>query len=143
MTLLHTALLVAALAATEYHTPVPDHALIAWHAHRAGTAHGVCPRVLVAMAWRESRFRADAVGDQGRSCGAWQIRHDIRGRPPCVAAKHPGTAAKWAARELVRLDRVCSADPVAAYNAGCRGARMGRGTGYARSVRRMALGDTQ
>jgi hypothetical protein len=53
----------------------------------AAVSYNVDPLLLVAIAWRESRFNQHALGDRRngvyRSCGMTQIRTDFTGRPDC------------------------------------------------------------
>jgi soluble lytic murein transglycosylase-like protein len=67
--------------------------------------HNLDPLLLVAIAWSESRFRADAKGDHlggaPRSCGMTQVRTDFKGRPTCEALLDPDFAISWTAQYLV------------------------------------------
>lgn len=60
-------------------------------------AHGYgedCAKTLLGMAWKESRFEASAVGDNGRSYGFFQIRvrlHDV----PLECARDLRCSADW------------------------------------------------
>ena len=77
----------------------------------AADAHGIDPLVLLAIAWRESRFDPAARGDAhlgGRtlSCGITQVRIDIRGRPTCEELADVAFALDWTADHLMRGDRM-------------------------------------
>lgn len=69
--------------------------------------------LLVAVAWRESSFRVDAVGDHGRSVCAYQILDGARSlltdARACVDAGYT---------HLARSVRACPAHPVAVYARG-------------------------
>lgn len=107
---------------------------------KAAQPHGIDPRILAGISWRESRLRPYRIGDQGRSCGITQIRHDIRDRPSCEQVTNTGFALKWTANELARLRTQCDSEWfIAAYNGGCSGFRVrGAGTGYQNRVLRAA-----
>lgn len=108
----------------------------------AGEAYNVDPKVLLAIAWRESRFRTNAVGDHGRSCGAFQIRTDIAGRPSCRRMQDFNAAARYAAFYLDWLRRHCDyGDYIAAYNGGCRGRNFPGAQRYQRTIRALSVGD--
>jgi len=77
-----------------------------WYAvrHFAPERQGIMARI----AWCESKFDADAVGDGGRSLGAWQVQPQFWGEVPAtleeqaqqaerIAAEH-GTAP-WTTRD--------------------------------------------
>lgn len=134
------ALLIHRLAASErMRLSARDVALLSQSVRSAGLAHDVDPRILVGVAWRESRFRARAIGDQGRSCGAFQIRTDIPGRPSCRQAMDVPRAAEWAARYLAHLRETCDAENwIAAYNAGCRRRFHPKAQRYQHSIRVMS-----
>lgn len=95
---------------------------------------GVDEYDLCAIAWNESRFRVEALGDQGRSCGAFQIRHDLPGRPTCAELEDVALSADWTAE---RLASTCLRDDgaveIACHNGAGAGARE-----YERTVRRVA-----
>lgn len=108
----------------------------------AGEAYNVDPKILLAIAWRESRFRPDAIGDNGRSCGAFQIRTDIAGRPSCRRMQDLRASARYAAFYLDWLRRHCDyGDYIAAYNGGCRGRNFPGAQRYQRTIRSIAAGD--
>lgn len=44
------------------------------HIIQESEAHGIDPAVIIAMAWRESRYKATAKGDSGKSLGLLQIQ---------------------------------------------------------------------
>lgn len=44
------------------------------HIIEEATEHGINPAIIIAMAYRESRYKANAVGDNGRSYGLLQIQ---------------------------------------------------------------------
>lgn len=74
--------------------------------------------VLAVWAWKESNNRARAVGDGGRSCGAWQ--------ETCASPTVAYTPKLAAAREL-DLARagvvICPEQPFAPLSGGCKAAR--------------------
>lgn len=124
---------ILTLAPTERVTPPEDLApaiVAASFAHPLPGDDGEArmAAVLVAIAWRESRFSPGAVGDHGASIGAWQIsRH---WHPGATVADHADRAA-----ELVQESwRVCRARPAserlgwyASGGAGCDGLGASRG----------------
>jgi soluble lytic murein transglycosylase-like protein len=135
--LLSTLALLYSLAATERVEVPPDRArtMAVTAAMHAGYAD---PQLVIAVAWLESRFDPRAIGDGGRSCGMTQIRHDFPGRPACEESFDPRNAIAWTARKLRQLEERCpDQSPLAAYNAGCRGARRGNGHHYARRAHRL------
>ena len=75
----------------------------------AADRHDVDPLLLVAIAWRESRFRANAKGDHRdgriRSCGMTQIRVDFPGRPSCDELMDVEAAVLWSAEHLAGARR--------------------------------------
>jgi hypothetical protein len=101
--------LVLALAVTENVEPPPELASAITAAAEERPLAGEPARmaaVLVAIAWRESRFKADAVGDKGQSVGVWQISRYWK--PPADVA---GQARK-AAELVVESFRVCARHPL-------------------------------
>jgi hypothetical protein len=66
--------------------------------------NGQDPLLLVAIAWDESRFKADQKGDylngHPRSCGMTQVRTDFKGRPTCAQLLKPEFAIGWTAQHL-------------------------------------------
>lgn len=73
----------------------------------------------VAIAFRESGFRLDAVGDGGHSFCAMQVSDGAGGSP---AALHDADACVLAATRVLQWSfRACPAHPVALYAAGTRG----------------------
>lgn len=121
---------------------------------RAGDEYNISPRILVGVARKESslgthrsgrlyfrngRLQATTMGDQGRSCGAFQIRHDIRNRPSCEELFDVENAAVWAAGELRRLIGVVGPrNYLAAYNAGQSRPHISPAQKYQRDVERFA-----
>lgn len=67
------------------------------------------PELLVVMAWKESRFNAQATNGykerpkEGLNCGLLQVRTDINNRPTCEQMKNPVKNLEWACRELSRI----------------------------------------
>jgi len=99
--------LVLALAQTERVTP-PDElapaiaAAAEAHPLVGHDGHARMAATLTALAWTESRFQLDAVGDKGQSVSAWQVsRH---WKPPSDVAGQ----AKLAARLVTESFRSCS-----------------------------------
>lgn len=109
----------------------------------AGARHDIDPRLLLAIAWRESRFRAHAIGDHGRSCGAFQIRTDLPGRPTCRRMMDLHHGADFAASYLDHLRRTCDPEHfIAAYNAGCRRRHLPNAQRYQRQVKALSAPPT-
>ena len=104
--------LVLALAQTEHVTPPPELApAIARAADARPVPAGAAGRanmavMLVAVAWAESRFQLDAVGDKGQSLGAWQLSKHWR------APKDAEGQADRAAELLAESHRVCRPRPL-------------------------------
>lgn len=77
--------------------------------------------LLVAIAWRESSFRVDAVGDHGRSVCAYQILNGPRSlltdARACVDAGYT---------HLLASVRACPAHPIAVYARGSCDSEQGR-----------------
>lgn len=104
--------------------------------------HHIDPAVVVAMIWRESRFRADAVGDGGDSLGLMQIQpywHSGRmERLGCDDLFDPYqnviVGVDYLAEQLDRYDGDLAA-AVTAYN---RGHYAGEVSDYAEAVLDMA-----
>lgn len=91
------------------------------------TDHRRTAALIVAVAYRESTFDADAVGDHGNSFCALQIHRSSGGTPALLADREA------CVREGMRMLRVslktCPAHPVAWYAAGpfgCENARAQR-----------------
>jgi hypothetical protein len=85
--------------------------------------YAVDPLLLVAIAWRESRFdpnqKGDKLGDRFRSCGWTQVRTDFRGRPTCSQLMDPDFAMGWTANFLTEITRACGGRVcLTRYNAG-------------------------
>ena len=74
-------------------------------------ANGLDPLVLVAITWKESKFKAIVKGDhlrgKARSCGCTQVRTDIKGRPKCAQLLDPDFAIGWTAKHLARFPGLC------------------------------------
>ena len=112
------------------------------HIIRTCEEHHIDPAVVVAMIWRESRFRADAVGDGGDSLGLMQIQpywHSGRmERLGCTDLLDPYqnviVGVDYLAEQLDRYDGDLAA-AVTAYN---RGHYAGEVSDYAESVLDMA-----
>lgn len=85
---------LASLLAFSMATASPEAAI-----RRVAREEGVPARVLLGMAWVESRMRPRAVGDNGRSHGLFQIRVALHG-VPIAKARDPGWAARWTARRI-------------------------------------------
>lgn len=91
--------------------------------------------LLVAVAFRESTFRADAVGDHGRSFCAFQIHRSSGGTP---ALLDDVDACARTGLDLLRTSlRVCPSHPIAWYASGPLGCDNGRAQKISRD--RMAL----
>jgi hypothetical protein len=144
-TLLTLAITVALMRAEEHaHTP-PAHAL-AMAAALADTPSEMRP-LMLAISWVESRHTPAAIGDGGRSCGAWQQQSRYspgyagsywRTPPKAVCGavvtacplkecRRLTTDTRYAA--CIARRQLATMTP-AEYNAGRRGARMGRGAAY-------------
>lgn len=101
-------------------------------------SHGIDPAVVVAMIWRESRYRADAIGDNGQSFGLMQVQprwhYDRMERLGCPDLLDPyqnvTVGVDYLAEQLRRYDGDLAA-AVTAYN---RGHYAGEITGYAADV---------
>ena len=125
---------------------------IAIAAYVAETETGIPAPELIAVAWRESRFRVNAVGDGGRSCGPTQVRWDIWSREiawahtefdatglSCQTLKDWDFAMMVSAQILLINRNTCSQQNyLAAYNGGCRRAEFRTTQGYQTRVRRTA-----
>jgi hypothetical protein len=66
--------------------------------------------VLVSLAWFESRFDQEALGDHGRSCGLFQIQPRTSGKT-CEELQDADTAAREAIRLIRESFRVCARRP--------------------------------
>ena len=53
---------------------VPLDADLQLHIIEQAEAHGIDPAIVFAMAWRESRYNPDAIGDDGNSLGLLQVQ---------------------------------------------------------------------
>lgn len=107
---------------------------------------------LIAVAWRESRFRLRSVGDQGRSCGPTQIRWDIWSRErawinsdfdasglTCEDLKNWDFAMMVAGHILaINRDTCSQRNYLAAYNGGCRRAEFNATQAYQNRIRSIA-----
>lgn len=78
-----------------------DTVAAACRARWAGEQATLCYVRLLAMARQESGFDPKAVGDQGRSHGAYQIRTDLPGRPSVRQAEDVAFAVEWTLDHLV------------------------------------------
>lgn len=67
--------------------------------------------VMVATAWRESRFNSQAVGDNGRSTCAFQVKGG--------STTDPVQCASRAAHVIRESVRTCPSSPLAGYCGGC------------------------
>ena len=113
-----------------------------YHIIQTCEEHHIDPAVVVAMIWRESRFRADAVGDGGDSLGLMQIQHywhiGRMERLGCDDLLDPYqnviVGVDYLAEQLDRYDGDLAA-AVTAYN---RGHYAGEVSGYAEAVLDMA-----
>jgi hypothetical protein len=102
---------------------------------RADTDKRKTAAELVAVAFRESSLRADAVGDKGTSFCAFQIHKTSGGSPALTEDVHACVAAAFA---MLRTSaRVCPAHPVAWYAEGPGGCDSSRAQRISRD--RMAL----
>jgi hypothetical protein len=125
---------------------------IAIAAFVAESETGIPAPELIAIAWRESRFRLRAIGDSGRSCGPMQIRWDIWSREhawnhtdfdgtgmTCQDLKNWDFAMLASAHILSTFQTTCSTrNYLAAYNGGCRRAEIGATQAYQNRVRHIA-----
>src|SRR5258708_586939 len=94
--------------------------------------------ILVSLAWHESRFKIDAVGDHGQSVGLYQISRSNLSVPSSMVLHDPLIATLEARRLVAQSWQICHSYSqeyrlgwYAAGGSGCRG----RGA----SKRRMAL----
>jgi membrane-bound lytic murein transglycosylase MltF len=63
--------------------------------------------LLVSLAWFESRYDQEAIGDHGRSCGIHQVQPRTSQRYTCEELQDPAVSAKEAIR-LIRISmRIC------------------------------------
>lgn len=91
--------------------------------------------VLVAVAFEESRFRANATGDHGQSRSAWQVSR-YWGEPVTIDGQ------ALLALDLMRESfRVCRARPVEERLSWYAAGGSGCDRGHAASVRRMRLAE--
>ena len=117
---------------------VPLDADLQLHIIEQAEAHGIDPAIVFAMAWQESRYNPDAIGDGGNSLGLMQIQprwHSGRmERLDCPDLFDPfqnvTVGVDYLAENLRRYDGDI-AKALTAYN---RGHYAGEVTGYARSV---------
>lgn len=80
--------------------------------------------LLVAVAYRESTFVADAVGDKGKSFCAFQIHRSAGGTPALLGDTD---ACVLTGLNLLRTSmRVCPSAPIAWYASGPRGCKSTR-----------------
>lgn len=91
--------------------------------------------LLVAVAFRESTFKADAVGDHGKSFCAFQIHRSSGGSPELL--EDVDACARTGLTLLRTSLKVCSAHPIAWYAAGPQGCDNQRAQKISRD--RMAL----
>lgn len=76
----------------------------------AARKHNIDPMLLVAISWKESKFRVKAYGDhlkgKPRSCGPTQIRVTVPNRPTCEQlVESPYFAFDWTAGFLQTFPR--------------------------------------
>ena len=86
--------------------------------------------VMVALAWFESRFRLDAVGDHGRSVCAYQIHHGSR-----ALLDDPAECIRAGLRHVRHSMMTCPESPLSVYARG----RCDSDEGRKLSGHRMAL----
>jgi len=86
--------------------------------------HDLDPLLLVALAWKESRFnpkaRGDKKGEVRVSCGWTQVRTDFKDRPTCEKLMNPRVAMAWTAKRLARTKKLCGGEVCLAYYNGGR-----------------------
>jgi hypothetical protein len=125
---------------------------IAVSAFNASFQTGIPAEELIAIAWRESRFRLNVVGDNGRSCGPMQIRWDIWSRESawstvdfdatgisCYDLKDWDFAMMVSAYILLINRNQCSeTEYLAAYNGGCRRIHLNATQNYQNRIRSIA-----
>lgn len=125
------------LGATEHVTPAPELAPAIAEAALKRPLEGSAPRMaalLVAVAWRESRFDVAAKGDGGQSLGAWQIsRAWVRDAPGLDAE------ARLATKLVVESFRICASRPLAERLSWYAWGRAGCDHAHAASRARMSL----
>lgn len=101
---------------------------------KVGLPTDPCARDLVAMAWKESRFVATAVGDNSRSFGFFQIQLKLH-KITKECATNFECAAEWTAKHLIKngYPRLRSVS-IARHNGGGDAAKR-----YAESVKAYSL----
>lgn len=126
--------------ATEPHVPIYDVPLdkdLQIHIIETANYHDIDPAIIIAMAWKESTYRTDAIGDGGNSLGLCQVQprwHSARmerlGCPNLLDPYQNVTVACDYLRELI--NRYGSTEKaLTAYN---RGHYAGTVTEYATTV---------
>ena len=126
---------------TLYDVPLDDDLQL--HIVSEAEAHGIDPAIIFAMAWKESTYRVDAIGDNGNSLGLMQVQprwHSGRmaklGCPDLLDPfQNVTVAVDYLAENLNRYGSIEAA--LTAYN---RGHYAGTVTGYARDVMAKAEG---
>lgn len=93
---------------------------------------------LVSLAWFESKFQPDAMGDKGKSCGAFQIQPSTSGLS-CDVLRDPDLAAPEAIRLMRQSFRICRARPLEERLAWYAGGSASCDRGLRHSRHRMAL----
>jgi hypothetical protein len=87
------------------------HAIIAIIANMSQSKHDAA--MLLVQAWRESRFKKDAVGDKGKALGPWQLH-----RAPSQVLTDLGLATRITLARLHESETLCPAHPLATYAKG-------------------------
>lgn len=112
----------------------------------AGAEHGIDPAIIFAMAEVETDYRPDAVGDNGKSLGMFQVQacwhEDRMARLGVTDLLDPYQCAAVAVDYLAEL--IARGNGIewalAAFNAGPTGANRGYGSSYAAEV--LAISET-
>ena len=104
---LHMAMSIASNAEHTYDA----NTIITTIANTANTKHEAA--ILLIMAWHESRFKKDAIGDKGKAFGAWQLH-----RTSNEVLTNQTLAAHIAIVRLRNSETLCPAHPLAVYAKG-------------------------
>lgn len=122
---------------------VPLDAELQLHIIETAEAHGIDPKIIFAMAQKESSYRTDAVGDNGNSYGLLQVQkkwhYKRMQKLGCTDLLDPyqnvTVAVDYLAEQIARYGDL--AKGLTAYN---KGHYAGTITSYAKSVMAMAEG---
>src|SRR6516225_3823323 len=94
----------------------------------ASEGDGIEAAILVSLAWHESRFKIDAIGDHGQSVGLYQISRSNLIVPANLVLHDPLLATLEARRLIAQSWRICRYQKIeyrlgwyAAGGDGCKG----------------------